>query len=154
MGWPFATVYLSLVIGAIYFTFVTVPNALNSNHWPQVQGQVINGELIQRKRTTKNGNVISVFSAKIYFQYSVGNNEYSAYHVKWADHNSGDNIQKAMMEQYPANTKVTVFYNPKKPSAAVLQPGLSFAHIVTGLFLLISIALMAFVLYRNARNRR
>jgi hypothetical protein len=59
-----------------------------------------------------------------------------------------------MVAQYPAGANVTVFYNPEKPNIAVLQKGLSFGHILTGIFLLVSICAMAYSIYRNTSNRR
>ena len=154
MGWPFTIVYLALVISAFYLTFVSMPKAINSNDWPQVQGQVTNAELVQRKHTLKTGKPITVYSAKVHYQYTVDGKPYTNKQLQLADHDDSQKIELAINKQYPSGANVTVFYNPNKPSESVLQKGLSFGHILTGIFLLISIAAMAFSLYKNARNRK
>jgi hypothetical protein len=153
MGWPFTIIYIALIITALYFTFVTAPMAINANNWPQTQGKVTQAELAQRKRITKTSDIISVFSAKIHFEYTINGHQYIGHELRWSDRNS-ENIEALMVAQYPAGANVTVFYNPEKPNIAVLQKGLSFGHILTGIFLLVSICAMAYSIYRNTSNRR
>ncbi len=153
MGWPFTLVYLGLIMSALYFTFVSAPKALNTNDWPYVQGKVMQSELIARKRTTKNSDIVTVYSAKIHFIYALEGKTYTGLQTKWADRNPAK-IRVLIKKEYPPGAEVTVFYNPQKPNEAVLQQGLSLVHILTGLFLLVSISAMAWALYRNARKRR
>jgi hypothetical protein len=154
MGWPFTIVYLALIIGAIYFTFFSAPKALNSNEWPRVQGEVTKSEIIERRRTTKTGDRITVYSAKIHFQYTVDGKQYTANQTKWADHHSSKKIEQTLNARYSTGSNVTVYFNPNNPGNAVLQKGLGMGHVLTGLFLLVSIAAMAWALYRNAKKRR
>jgi uncharacterized protein DUF3592 len=153
MGWTFTLVYLALIVSALYFTFVSAPKALNTNDWPYVQGKVTQSELIERKRSTKNSDIVTVYSAKIQYQYTVGDNTYAGVQIKWADRNQ-NKIKTLIEKEFPTGGSATVFYNPQKPAEAVLQQGLSLGHIVTGLFLLVSICAMAWTLYSNARKRR
>lgn len=154
MGWPFMVVYLLLILGAFYFTFSVVPKAINSNDWPQAQGQVTNSEVVQRSRTHRSGKRITVYSAKIQYQYNVNDNLFTNYQLKWADRNGPAQAQQDMNKHYPTGANITVFYNPEKPSESVLQKGLSLDYMLVGLFLLVSIAVMGYALFRNARNRR
>jgi len=153
MGWPFVIVYLALIVSAIYLTFVEAPNALNSNQWPEVKGQVTEHKIIERKRTKKTGEQITVYSAKIDYQYIVNGQEYQSNQIRLADRHK-KNITQMLNTTYAIGSPVTVYYNPQNPSNAVLQKGLTTGHILTGLFLLMSIGAMAFALYQNASNRK
>ena len=153
MGWPFTLVYIILILSALYFTFVAAPKALNTNDWPYTQGKVTKTELIERKRSNKNSDIVTVYSATIQYQYTVDGKTYFAKQVRWADRNQ-NKIESLIAKEYPDDAFVTVFYNPKKSEEAVLQEGLSLAHILIGLFLLVSICSMAWALYRNANRRR
>ena len=153
MGWPFALVYIFLIVCALYFTFVAAPKALNPNDWPYTQGKVTQSELIERKRSNKNSDIISVYSAKIQYQYTVGGKTYSGTQIRWA-HPNQKTIETLIKKEHPAEADVTVFYNPQKAKESFLQQGLSLAHVLTGLFLLVSICSMAWALYRNASKRR
>ncbi len=153
MGWPFTLVYIILIVSALYFTFVAAPKALNANDWPYTQGKVAQSELIERKRSNKNSDIVTVYLAKIKYQYAVDGKTYSSVQIRWADR-SKNKIESLIGKEFPADALVTVFYNPKRPEEAVLQQGLSLAHMLIGLFLLVSICSMAWALYRNANKRR
>jgi Protein of unknown function (DUF3592) len=153
MGWPFTLVYIVLIVSALYFTFVVAPKALNANDWPSTQGEVTQSELIERKRLNKNSDIVTVYSAKIQYQYVVNDKTYSGTQLRWADRNQ-NRIELQMVKEYPTAAITTVFYNPQNPEEAVLQKGLSLAHILIGFFLLLSISSMAWALYRNASKRR
>ncbi len=154
MGWPFTIVYFALILGALYFSFVAAPKAINSNDWPQVQGKVSHSDIIKNQRRNKTGVRITVYSANIHFQYVVDGMPYTANEVKFAQHNRSSEIEQAINTQYAAGSNVTVFYNPTNPSEAVLQKGLGVKYILTGCFLLGGIGVMAWALYRNAKKRR
>lgn len=154
MGWPFVIVYIALVAAATFFTFVTMPNSLNSNNWPQTVGAVTHSAVVQTNRHNKIGNRITVYSAKVDYQYAVNGSTYIGDQVMLAEHNTDTHIQKAINTQYAAGAKLNVYYNPDSPEKAVLEPGLSAKNIIIALFLLISILAMGFALFRNARKRR
>lgn len=154
MGWPFTLAYLALVLSAFYFSFVTMPRAVNSNDWPQAQGKVVNSELVQRSRMHRSGKRVTVYSAKVNYIYHVDGKPFASHQLKWADRNGPAQVEADMLSQYPAGANVTVFYNPGNPSEAVLQKGISLDHILIGMFLLGSILAMAFAMFRNARRRR
>ncbi len=154
MGWPFTVVYTLLILGSIYFTFVTVPNKLNSNDWPKVLGEVTSSEVIQRQRRNKTGDQITTYSAKISYQYSVGGNQYQQQETLFIDHHTDQHIQEAVQQHYAAGTKRNVYYNPNKPDIASLEPNLSDDLIAIAIFLFTSIGIMAYAMYRTARKRR
>lgn len=153
MGWPFTLVYIFLIVSALYFTFVAAPKALNANDWPYTQGKVTQSELIERKRLSKNSDIISVYSAKLYYQYIVDGKAYSSMEVRWADRNK-NKIESLISREYPTDADVTVFFNPQNPEQAILQQEIGLTHMLIGMFLLVSICLMAWALYRNANRRR
>lgn len=153
MGWPFTLVYLTLIVSALYFTFVAAPKALNANDWPYTQGKVAHIELIERKRSNKNSDIVTVYSAKLHYQYAVDGKTYSSIQVRWADRNK-EKISSLIEKEHAPGSKVTLYYNPKNPNQSALQQGLSSGHVLTGLFLLVSICAMAWALYRNANKRR
>lgn len=154
MGWPFTIVYLALVLSAFYFSFVTMPKAVNSNDWPQAQGEVVSSELVQRSRTHRSGKRITVHSAKVNYVYHVDGKPFASHQLKWADRHGSSQVEADMLSQYPAGASVTVFYNPDNPAEAVLQKGISLDHILIGVFLLGSIGVMGWAMFRNARRRR
>lgn len=156
MGWPFVMVYLALVLSALYFSFITLPNHLNSQHWPEVIGEVSHSEVIKRKKLKRSGTGKSTttYAANIYYQYTVAGEQYQHQQTMLVDHNTDALVRQAIQHQYPDGANIKVYYNPENASQSALAPGLTTEHILIGVFLLGSIGLMAFAVYRNARNRR
>ena len=156
MGWPFVIVYSTLVIGALYFSFITLPNHLNSQHWPEVTGEVTHSEIVQRKKLKRSGTgkSITTYAGNIHYQYTVAGEQFQNQQVMLVDHNSDTQVRQTIQKQYPDGAKIKVYYNPENASEAALEPGLTTEHILIGAFLLGSIGLMAFAMYRNARNRK
>jgi len=143
MGWPFTIVYLALIAGALYFTFVTVPERLNSNDWPQVTGEVTKSEVTQRTRRHKNGKTIKVYSAKVHYQYTTDGKPYNNQSVMLADRQEA-NIQAAIEKQYPVGKKFNVYYNPEKPAESTLRTGLKEDMIYVTLLLIACFVVMTY----------
>jgi hypothetical protein len=148
MGWPFMIMYILLILGATYFALITIPRALKSNHWPQVEAEVIKTELVKTKRSNKNDTPITVFSAKISYQYTVAGKRYNAQKIKWADHsNTGEKVRLAMLEKYPVNAKINIYYDPNNPNITLFKAGLGLDHYIASLLLLIGIGWMSTLLF-------
>jgi len=156
MGWPFVIVYMALIIGALYFTFIALPNELNSQHWPETTSEITNGEVVERKKLKHAGtpNSITTYAAKIHYQYEVAGEQYQQNQIVAVDHNTDTEVQQLIQSKYATGKKLKVYYNSEDPKQSMLEPGLSTGNILTGLFLLFGIGAMAFSLYRNARNRK
>jgi len=154
MGWPFTVVYSLLIIGAIYFTWVVVPENLNRHNWPKVMGEITSSEVIQRQRRNKTGDVIKVFSAKVNYQYSVDGKDYQQQAIILADHHTDKHIKKAIHSDYAVGAKRNVYYNPNQPNVGTLEPYMTDDHIAIAIFLFTSIGIMAFAMYRTARKRK
>ena len=88
-----------------------------------------------------------MYSADIEYVYEVNSNEYLSKKIKLTDHRSNNkNYHQKLLEKYELGKEVMVFYNPKKPSIAVLEPGLGTGSFVAALFFLVSLGTMTFVL--------
>lgn len=119
-----------------------------SLRWPSTAGQII-----KREQATKS---VGFEQAYLEYRYQVGSRWFSSSKVsfyrrsKWSS-----NEWNALVGSFPPSGSVPVFYNPKEPSLAVLEPGGSnlgnFAFL--GVQLLVAFALL-WLLIRSFRLDR
>lgn len=146
MGKPFTFIYIALWLGVIYFLCIAIPRTLQTKSWPSTQGTITNSQLRKSKRRTKNG-VVTMYSADIAYQYTLLGQQYSGTKIKWLDHrSSSQNPHQKLLDKYPLDAQVQVFYKPSKPSICVLEPGFSNGNVIVFLFFLISLGSMTAVL--------
>lgn len=96
------------------FTVFTAPDQKN---WSQTQGQVTETKLVHVK-TGKFKQIDSV-NPEVHYEYSVGGKKFKSTQIKCG---GTDGAAESVLEKYK-NKKVTVFFDPKKPSEAVLEQG-------------------------------
>ena len=103
--------------------------------WPVVNGQIVTSEV-----TTHTDREGTTYSDRIKYVYTVDGVEYQSSVVVIGGHEySAHNV----VARYPLNAKVSVAYDPSKPSRAVLEPGvesywyqkLGFSMIIGALFM-------------------
>ncbi len=147
MGLPFALVYAALLLGLLYFVFISIPRTLRTKFWPTAIGRVTSSNLRQSKRLTKNGGSITVYEADIEYHYKVDGKEYASKKIKWVDHrgNSKSYHQK-VLETYAEGREVEVYYNPKAPATGILEPGFGTGNFIALLFFLLSLGSMTVLL--------
>lgn len=147
MGMPFTVIYLLLLIASFYYLFCSLPKTLRTKNWPIAAGAVISSALSEGQRITKNGGIITVYSAKIEYEYTVGDTSYSSTKIKWIDHRSSNKAQhETVVESYAKGQEVDVYYDPNKPSIGILEPGFDTGNLIAILFLVLSFGSMTAVL--------
>ena len=147
MGLPFTVIYGLLFLGFFYFIFVSVPKTLKTKSWPTTIARIKSNKLKTSNRFNNQGAKSIMYSADIEYVYEVNSNEYLSKKIKLTDHRSNNkNYHQKLLEKYELGKEVMVFYNPKKPSIAVLEPGLGTGSFVAALFFLVSLGTMTFVL--------
>ncbi len=119
---PFGCV-MSIVL--IIFGVREVSRASESKTWPVVQGQIIRSEMVfhhSGSDTGENGH-----EAFIEYGYKVGNRDFTSRRRAfiWFKY-SGEKTARAIVAKYPKGAAVAVHYRADDPSAAVLEPGVTF----------------------------
>ena len=147
MGMPFALIYLAMLLGFLYFVFISIPKTLRTKSWPKAVGKVVSSNLHEAKRITKNGVSITVYSADIEYTYNVNGEEYSSKKIKWVDHNSNNKTHhQKKVDSYAKGQVVEVFYNPRKPSIGLLEPGFGTGNFIALIFFFLGLGSMTFLL--------
>jgi len=115
---------LSLMIGGVLFVIglliSDVPTMIVSPSWPRTPGTIISNRIVGQKFKQYNDTYYTNFDVYIRYQYAVQGISYSSPSVNAID---SPFYPAEIASRYPVGKVVTVYYNPKNPAAAVLEPG-------------------------------
>jgi hypothetical protein len=111
-----------LAVAALLLWFFrhAVQRAADSTHWPIVEGSVIAASM-----KVIAGSEQSRFRPLVQYAYRVGDRDYRGHRIQWGaltDLPSRSAAAK-VVGHYRTGTPVKVYYDPRQPRVAVLQPG-------------------------------
>ena len=112
-------------LAGLFLTYFATNNALNASKtksWPTAEGTIVTSEITRSA---------SRYVLHIVYTYTVDDTEYSSEKIglnNYAQYKKKVDAESAI-EQFPLNSKVTVYYNPDKVDEAILKPGIRGEHI-------------------------
>ncbi len=114
-----------------------------SESWYQTEGVILSSDIY-----TESGEHGTMYKANIVYQYQVNGINYTSDDVSTGHLSSSDrNYAQQTVNKYYVGKTVTVFYNPKDPSNAVLEPGATIFPYIIILFGLLPIIVGSVFLY-------
>jgi len=158
-------IFGGLVIGAVlgligyfvayHFGKPILDQAKASAAWPSVDGVVERSEVTTSRATThsRNRRRETMYSPEVVYRYNVNGEDLRASTVAFgADFSSNSaSVARAVIDRYPVNKPVQVYYDPEIPGNAVLEPGITWkAYVVFGIgwvFLGASVLVLASTVY-------
>jgi len=115
---------LSLLIGGLMiitgFFITDIPKMIISPEWPTTDGKIISRRLSGVKFEEYDGDYYEKIEAYIRYKYCVDDIPYTSNVINVTDPLY---YPYDIAARYPEGKGVTVYYNPKIPSEAVLEPG-------------------------------
>jgi Protein of unknown function (DUF3592) len=122
-GGFFFLLFLGLGIFLIYRTQQSKKKAQVSQSWPSTTGQITDSQVSRSQSTDSDGDTSTSYSAQVAYTYQVGEQTYSGKQIAFGFNPSYSSESKAQADaaRYPVGSQVPVYYDPSKPSDAVLQ---------------------------------
>lgn len=150
---PFISlVFVCLVLGMIYYLFVSIPKAVKAKYFPTVLGKITSSEVATpiAGAGRESGDRIQTFTLDITYRYVVNGKTYSSKKRRWHEvQSSFYRYHDYIARNYPLGKSVTVYYNPNNPKIAVLKPGLGLGALM-GLFIFVfSLAFLFFFIHHR-----
>jgi hypothetical protein len=145
--------FLLSFFSILYYLFVIAPLVISSKKWPHVTGKIINNDL--KSRGTKNIDEAYTikYSVELEYSYQINGKNYSSRKIRLfeKDHPISKAFNLGFLDKYPKGANVKVFYNPKKPSVAVLETGGITRLIVIIILLMLSLGALTALLMNKIR---
>ena len=103
------------------FLLSDLPTMIQSQSWPSTTGTVISRRYVGQQFEEYDGDLYRKVDGYIHYQYAVNDESYTSTAV-----NSIDTLYypSSTIDQYPKGKEVEVYFNPQRPSQAVLEPGM------------------------------
>jgi hypothetical protein len=122
-GLIFALIFAGAGLFALVRGFIDFRTSKASRDWPSVEGQV-NVATVEMKTEHDEDGTTTSYSPQVVYTYSVAGQQYTSDQVivgarSW--HTSRARAEAKLA--YQTGQQVTVYYNPNKPSQAVLEVG-------------------------------
>lgn len=142
------------ILLTIFWGIPTARNAMKSQQWPSAEGSITLSE-VATNYDSQDDSV--TYSAKVLYAYSVDGTTHTGSTVAFGDYGSSDPSHAGgIVNQYPAGSKVLVYYDSADPNSSVLEPGVtwsSFVGVIAGIVFL-AIGILGFVIsLRKVRNK-
>jgi len=156
-GGIFVLVLLVLGIYLVVFSLRSKKKAEESQNWPGTPGTVTLAEVKRSVNRDEDGNESYDYFPKVEYTYLVGGETLTGKRLAFGGILAQKNpasVQKTL-ERYPVGGQVTVYYDPNKPSDAVLERqagGLKWGLIIGIICLVLSLCIACPLLIGLIRN--
>lgn len=90
--------------------------------WPTVKGRVVTSEVVEDRFRNATGKASIAFVPAIAYEYNVNGTHYSSKSVIFGATTYDYITASRICEKFAAETTPEVYYNPARPSEAVLAP--------------------------------
>lgn len=153
-GWNLGIIIVVLVISGfaalgVYLIITSLKNkskAEQSAEWPVAAGEITHGFI----HTEGNQDGFFRYIPKVDYVYQVGSQVFDGTNLTFgqgARYKTSDSAEE-VIKHYPVGSQVNVYYNPKKPEEAVLDPeAVEFrSGLINGSIIIFAMGLMACLL--------
>jgi len=122
-GGIFVLALAALGIFLIAFSLRSRRKAAASQSWPVTHGQITKAEVKQSASTDDDGRTTYAYYPAVEYAYQIGEQTYTGKRMSFGGVVAYGSRSKAEanLARFPVGGQVAVYYNPEKPSEAVLE---------------------------------
>lgn len=133
---PLLFVAVGLVL--IYMYFRNLAQVRSSEGWPASQGTILESWVRESTTTDDDGSTSSHYYPEVLYTYQVMGVEYQGDKLTFGPKSGGAQSKATrIVSNYPKGANVTVYYDPAKPSNAVLERNISRTLLIYGVIFLV-----------------
>jgi len=109
--------------GLLWYSANSKKKAGASLAWPSAPGTVTVSDVRQSSSTDEDGHVTVSYYPRVEYEYTVDGQAYTSKQAAFGGVRGYGSPDRARQDlaKYPAGAAVTAYYNPEKPSEAVLE---------------------------------
>ncbi|HPN84910.1 MAG TPA: DUF3592 domain-containing protein [Victivallales bacterium] len=142
----FPLIFIASGIFATFFLYKTISFVAESRNWPFVEGIIKVSSVQFEDRVGQKG----MYSAEIMYEYAVDGKIYNSNKISALKSSStSPNEARELVNKYPVNSKIKVYYSPADPQRSLLETGVSQAMwllmLIGPIFLIIGLLILIFI---------
>ena len=116
-------------LGIMFLLIRSLVLGIRSKSWPNVFGKITQSQISKVKRS-QTGSILDQYRVVIQYKYVINDIAYKSQVLSvpdqtWQTLNRGlrsKRVAKHLQSRYPVNQNVKVYYNPRNPKQAILEP--------------------------------
>jgi len=124
---------------------ISISKGRKSKTWPTTEATVVSTEVEEKHEYDEDGDKHVYYYPRIHYDYRVEGQFYNGFKYKLLEASMSKRKAYEIISNFMTGDKLTVYYNPEKPTESVLQPG---EQKYLYVFLVIGIGLTAFSLVK------
>jgi hypothetical protein len=114
-----------VVVGAViaFLGIRGLVRAKASLQWPSIQGQILESSVERHHSSGSNGSS-TTYHAEILYKFILNDTTFNGNRVAYGDYGSSNpSHARQIVNKYPKNKIITVYYMPDNPEECLLEPG-------------------------------
>jgi hypothetical protein len=150
----FAAVVASVILGGFSIWGVgLLYESVRGYTWPHVNGTIISS-VARSELMTGNGRRYMSYWPEVRYEYIVGNRHVTADRIRFIVRGMNEKETQRVVSFYPVGKAVTVYFDPRDVTAAVLEPGIWWPMIPILALSITLTLLMPTTIYSDFRERK
>ena len=113
-----------LIVGVILsiLMLIAISRGKKSRNWPTAEATVISTEVEEKHEYDEDGESVYYYP-RVHYDYRVGGQVYQGFKYKLLEVSMSKRKAIEFISNFMPGDKLTVYYNPEKPTESVMQPG-------------------------------
>jgi len=113
-----------LIVGVILSILmpISIRRGKKSKNWPSAEATVISTEVEEKHEYDEDGESVYCYP-RVHYDYRVGNQVYHGFKYKLLKVSMSRRKALELISNFTPGEKLTVYYDPEKPTEAVILPG-------------------------------
>ena len=132
--------------------FLQLYDAARSYSWPHVTGRIISSVARSKLMKGRHGEYI-VHWPDVRYEYVVGDRRFVSDRIMFTHRGFSESATQRLVDEYPVDKIITVYFDPKNPESAVLERGIQWFFIPILAFAILLAVLMVWIIYADLRGQ-
>jgi len=118
------TIPFLIFIGILFIVMLrNVRKGSASKRWPMTDGRILSSEVTSHRSLDSNGTHTTMYEPAVQYEYNANGQRYQSKEIGFGGVAAASmpSFAEGVVAKYPVGNSVQVFYNPAKPSEAVLE---------------------------------
>ena len=127
-------------------------DAARSYNWPHASGTIISSVARSKLMRGRHGEFITRWP-DVQYEYVVGNRRFVGDRIMFAHRGFSKSETQRLVETYPVNKIIAVYFDPRNPNSAVLEPGIWWLFFPILGFAIVLMIVMLWIAYADLRGQ-
>jgi hypothetical protein len=132
--------------------FLQLYDAARSYNWPHVTGTITSSVARSKIMRGRHGEFIAHWP-DVQYEYVVGDRPFVSDRIMFTHRGFSKSETQSLVDTYPVNKIIAVYFDPRSPNSAVLQPGIWWLFFPILGFAIVLMIVLLWIAYADLRGQ-